>query len=122
MSSERQPRMAWRAFVLSGLGFLLGTPLAYGQPVRLRLKVDRNTVQVGDRTGITVELLDQNYRPASNDRTRSIRFDLRGTGQGQTASGNISPNPGTGPRSAAPPTGWHRGRTSSGSSTRRLHG
>jgi hypothetical protein len=60
-------------------------------PVRLGLKVEKNTLQVGDKTKLVVEFLDQNQKPVPNDKERVIEFEQITGNPEQKEYGVISP-------------------------------
>jgi hypothetical protein len=63
-----------------------------GSPLRLRLRVDKNTLRRGEATNIFVEFLDSNYDQVANDRARLIDFDTASVGSQVAGSGAISPS------------------------------
>ena len=69
--------------------------------LRLRLRVQSNTLRTGQVTKIFVEFLDRNYQQVTNDGTRAIDFALGSSGPKQSGSGNISPQ-----RITVPPGAW----------------
>jgi hypothetical protein len=57
--------------------------------MRLRLRVQSNTLKSGEATKIFVEFLDRDYQKVANDGTRAIQFGLAGVKQ--SGSGDFSP-------------------------------
>jgi hypothetical protein len=62
-----------------------------GSPLRLRLKVESNTLRSGEATRIFAEFLNRDYQQVPNDGTRVVEFGLASSGSPQTGSGNVSP-------------------------------
>jgi hypothetical protein len=62
-----------------------------GSPLRLRLKVESNTLRSGEATKIFAEFLNRDYQQVPNDGTRVVEFGLASSGSPQTGSGNVSP-------------------------------
>ena len=62
-----------------------------GSALRLRLKVQNNTLRSGGVTKIFAEFLDRDYQQVANDGTRVIEFGLGPGESKQTGSGDISP-------------------------------
>jgi len=62
-----------------------------GSPLRLRLRIDSNTLRSGETTKIYADFLDRDYQQVPSDGTRVIEFALTWPGSRQAGSGEVSP-------------------------------
>jgi hypothetical protein len=65
--------------------------LAADAPVRLGIRVDPTTINVGGIATITVEFLNKDFRPLSNDRARIVRLQTKSTGERTEGKGHFDP-------------------------------
>ncbi|HXK09357.1 MAG TPA: hypothetical protein VMT70_06930 [Vicinamibacteria bacterium] len=90
-------RLFRRVGSLSSLGLLaagaalLQVSEGEAAPARLRVRVDRRLLGVGQTSRIVVDFLDEGYRPVPNDRMRSISVSSRSAGSGPVGSGDLVP-------------------------------
>ncbi len=69
----------------------IGLPAGAEEPARrLKLKIQKRTLRVGERTQLTVEFLDRSYQNVPNDRKRELELTQVPPGAGGGA-GEISP-------------------------------
>lgn len=78
------------------IGLTAQSPTTYaraggGSPLRLRLKVQSNTIRSGEGTKIFVEFLDRDYQQVANDGTRAIEFGMGSSSFKQGGAGDLSP-------------------------------
>src|SRR5215510_6778826 len=67
----------------------------YRAPVRLRLKVDNNTLRSGERTAVHAEFLDVDYQQVPSDGTRTIEFAIAFGGSGAISPVQVTVRPGS---------------------------
>jgi hypothetical protein len=66
-------------------------PQSGNAPLRLRLKVENNTLRSGQTTRISAEFLDQRYQQVPNDGTRIVEFGIAAVKGQTTGRGDIRP-------------------------------
>jgi hypothetical protein len=65
---------------------------AHANPTRLRLKIEGPPVTVGSTIQLLVELLNDKSQTVKNDRDRTVRLEVLGTGSSKEGRGRIAPN------------------------------
>jgi len=67
----------------------------YRAPVRLRLRVDNNTLRSGQSTTVHAEFLDVDYQQVPSDGTRTIEFAITFGGSGGISPAQVTVKPGS---------------------------
>jgi hypothetical protein len=89
-------RIPFLISLLIGLTFAAPAPptsahAPAGSPLRLRLRIDSNTLHPNQTTKIYADFLDRDYQQVPSDGTRVIEFALKWPGSKQAGSGELSP-------------------------------
>ena len=97
--------------ILFGIGMALvclsiGLPAGAEEPARrLKLKIQKRTLKVGERTQLTVEFLDRSYQKVPNDRKRELELtqvsSAAGGGVGEISPARLTVNRGAQSATAA---------------------